>query len=117
MKPADLDMDRDAVRMVDLVTAVRDELAALEGVLPAAMDAQWTSAPVARPREDTAERMKNRRSEPTADITLDPHRLQLRDQVVRSGHTLNRALIALRQVRQGVEQALTPWHGEDIEHG
>ncbi|WP_442932525.1 DUF7169 domain-containing protein [Micromonospora sp. NBC_01699] len=98
--------------MADLVTALQQELDALSRVLPAAVDAQWTAAPVARPREDTTERSKYRRSEPTADIALDLDRLHLRDQVVRSAYVLASGVTSLRAARRGVESALTPWHGE-----
>lgn len=116
MTPADLDTDRDAVRLGDLVDRLRTELDALAAVLPAAIDAQWTAAPVARPREDTAERVKHSRNEPTAAVAMDADRLRLRDQVVRSGHALIIGARALRSARQGVMQALAPWHGEET-HG
>ncbi|WP_148709966.1 hypothetical protein [Micromonospora sp. M71_S20] len=112
MTPADLDIDRDAIRMGDLVAALRDELGKLESVLPAAVDAQWTAAPVARPREDTAERMKNRRSDPTGDIALDSDRLRLRAELVRSANVLACGIVSLRQARQAVRDSLTPWFGE-----
>lgn len=95
------------------MTHVRDELAALEALLPIALEAQWATAPVARPREDTAERSKNYRADPTGDLASDPTRLQLRESVVRSASTLWRGALALREVRQDVARALTPWTGED----
>ncbi|WP_420866293.1 DUF7169 domain-containing protein [Micromonospora echinospora] len=91
---------------------MRAELDALAAVLPAAIDAQWTTPPVPRPREDTAERVKGERSEPTASVALDPDRLRLREQVVRSARILAGGNTALRQVRAGVEKALTPWQEE-----
>ncbi|MFG3715833.1 hypothetical protein [Micromonospora sp. NPDC047730] len=115
MKPADLDIDRDVIRTADLIARLRDEIDHMEAVMPAAIDAQWTAAPVARPREDTAERMKNRRVAPTEDIALDSDRLRLRTQVVRSAQVLAGGIIALRAVRQAVGQALAPWYGEDSE--
>ncbi|WP_091086757.1 DUF7169 domain-containing protein [Micromonospora nigra] len=117
MTPAELDTDRDAVRMADLVSRLRDELDALTSVLPAAIDAQWTAAPVARPRDDTSERMKNTRSDPTAAVVLDPDRLRLREQVVRSARVLHGGTIALREARRALVDALAPWDGEDTGNG
>ncbi|MFI7069522.1 DUF7169 domain-containing protein [Micromonospora sediminicola] len=116
MRIADLDADRDAIRFAGLLADLRRELDGLEALLPAAIDAQWTTPPTPRPREDTSERMKNKRSEPTADIALDPDRLQLRQQLVRSAHVLRGGVLALAQVRQDVGGALTPWVGEESEH-
>lgn len=107
-----LDADRDRVRLGALVDEIRRELNALNRVLPAAVDAQWSAAPVARPRSDTAERSKSRHSEPTADIALDADRLSLRKQVVGCAQLLHTVSAALRDARAGVEDALKPWHGE-----
>lgn len=112
VKPADIDVDRDAVRMGDLVDALRRELSALEALLPAAMDAQWTKAPIARPREDSSERSKNRRIDPTSDIVLDPDRLRLRNQVAHCALVLTGGVVALRRVHEDVGRALEPWQGE-----
>lgn len=112
MKPADLDLDRDVIRMGDLVDTLRREIDALESLLPAAIDAQWTKAPFARPREDSAERMKNRRVDPTCDIALDADRLYLRARVVRCAHVLAGGIGAVRRVREDIDQAMTPWRGE-----
>ncbi|TDC35709.1 hypothetical protein [Micromonospora sp. KC213] len=112
MNISDLDHDRDVTRIGDLMSRIRDELDALEALLPAAIDAQWTAAPVARPREDTTERMKNTRSDPTADVATDSARLHLREQVVRSAHVLAGGIATLRRVRRDVGDALTPWCGE-----
>jgi hypothetical protein len=88
------------------------EVDALEAVLPAVIDVHLLPAPVARPREDTAEREKNRRSNPVLDTVLDDRRLHLSQQLLRSRNLLRSAVIAVRGVRRGLEVSLNEWHGE-----
>lgn len=109
LAPADLDQDRDEVRLAGLTAWARREADLLDALLPVAVSAQWTAAPTVRPREDTAERSKNVRSDPTSAIALDSERLALRRQVVRSEHALRCAIVALRGVRIGLVRALAPW--------
>lgn len=112
MTPADLDRDPDELRFRRLLALLAEESAALTAHLPAALDAQWSAAPVVRPREDTAERAKGLRSDPTANIGLDVRRQNLRAQLVTSMAVLQRAVVTVRGVRRGLEMRLAAWDGE-----
>lgn len=117
MTPAALDVDRDETRLAGLTAWARREADLLDALLPVATAAQWTAAPVARSREDTTERAKNMRSDPTSAIALDSDRIALRAQVVRSEHALRTAIMTLRGVRIGLTRALAPWQDGDHNHG
>ncbi|GAA2843999.1 hypothetical protein Acy02nite_68690 [Actinoplanes cyaneus] len=104
-----LGADPDELRLTQLVAWARAEADALDMVIPAAVEAQWTAAPVARPRDDTTERAKNQRADPTSDVALDTARQALRQQVVESETSLRKTIIALRGVRLGLERSLTSW--------
>ncbi|MGC5319340.1 DUF7169 domain-containing protein [Micromonospora arida] len=112
MTPADLDKDPDELRFRRLLELLAEESAALTACLPAALDAQWSAAPIARPREDTTERAKGLRSDPTANIVLDDRRQHLRTQLVTSMTVLQRAVVTVRGVRRGLEMTLAAWDGE-----
>lgn len=88
------------------------ELAELRKIAPAALDAQWSPAPVPRPRDDTAERAKGGHSDPVPAIVLDARRLALRAQVLRSEDLLRAALVNVSGVRQGLDRALASWEGD-----
>lgn len=113
MTPADLDKDPDEVRFARLLDLLTEECAQLAARLPAAIDAQWATAPVTRPREDTAERAKGLKSDPTANIVLDERRQHLRTQLVTSYALLRRAAVTVRGVRRGLEMSFAAWEGED----
>lgn len=106
-----LDVDPDEIRFRHLIDLLLREADALSAILPAAVSAQWTAAPVARLRSDTAERPKGIHSDPTASAALDSRRLQLRSQVVRSQSALRDAVITMRGVRRGLEMAVAAWDG------
>lgn len=112
MKPADLNVDPDARRLAAIAAQVRREADALEDVLMAAIDAQWTPAPVTRPRDAPSDRVIGPPSDPTSDIALDPDRFALREQVTRSMQVLRCTVVALRGVRRGLERALASWTGD-----
>lgn len=112
MNPVDLDLDPDEARLHNLTAWARREADLLDAVIPAVSDAQWSPAPIDRPRIDTAERIKGLASDPTATVALDSARLDLRAQVVRSERVLRDAIVALRGVRRGLERALAPWSRE-----
>lgn len=112
MTPAELDIDPDERRYADLSDVVRRELDRLTSLLAVAAGAQWTPAPTARPREDTAERSKNAKSDPTAAIALDEGRVALRERVILSERALRNVAITLRVASSGLDTALAPWHGE-----
>jgi hypothetical protein len=104
--------DPDLATVSHLIELIRAEVDALEAVLPDAIAVQCMPSPVPRPREDTVEREKNRRSNPTLDTVLDERRLRLSQQVLRSRRLLRNAVIAARGVRRGLEISLVAWHGE-----
>ena len=101
--------DPDTAQILTLIKDLRAEADALEALISIAADAQWTAAPVARPREDTAERAIGRFSDPTSEIALDSGRLLCRSLVVRSRNLLQRAVPALREVRRGLARAVEPY--------
>ncbi|MFG3710099.1 hypothetical protein [Micromonospora sp. NPDC047730] len=113
MTPADLDADADELRLADLVAQVRREADELATLLPVAVGAQWTAAPVARPREDTAERSKHERSDPTSDVALDTDRLQLRNHLLHTERVIRAVAAALQDARQELKRGLAAWTGAD----
>lgn len=111
MKPADLDVDPDELRLRTLLDELRQAVDGVAELIPAAIDAQWSAAPVARPREDTSERAKGLRSDPTADVVTDPDRLLLRTHILHTVRVVRAAGAALRGARSGLAQSLEPWQG------
>ncbi|GAB1641793.1 hypothetical protein [Krasilnikovia sp. MM14-A1259] len=106
--------DRDESEITSLLGELRAEVTALETLIPLAVDAQWTAAPAARPREDVTVRMKHQKSDPTSDIALDSGRLECRRAVVRSRSVLRAATVAMRGVRRELARAVEPWTGEAL---
>ena len=112
MPIVDIDVDPEVCRMEGLLSWAREELAALQALLPAAMDAQWSPSRVPSPRDDTEERSKGLASDPTAEIALDGRRLAVRDTVIRSQNAIRKTIVVLRGVRLAMEKALDEWEGE-----
>lgn len=108
----DLDVSTDVAEWRRLIALFRAEADALERLIPDAIDVQCLPSPRLLPREDTSERAKNTRSNPTLEIVLDEGRLQLSGQLVRSRNLLRRAVVALRGVRRGLEISMDAWSGE-----
>lgn len=108
----DLDRDPDEAAILELIVQLRKEADVLAALIPIAIESQWTPAPVARPREDTTERVKNGKADPTSVIALDSERQICRAQVVRSQRVLRHAVVALREVRLSLRRAVDAWNGE-----
>ncbi|BCJ41700.1 hypothetical protein GCM10010168_53020 [Actinoplanes ianthinogenes] len=105
----------EAPDLPSLLRAVQMELKELGTIIPIATEAQWTAAPVARPREDTTERASGSISDPTGDAATCAKRLKVRDQLVRSEHVLQRVHRALEDVRRGLGSAVDTWTGEVLD--
>jgi hypothetical protein len=110
---ANIAADPDLPSVTHLIGLIRAEVDALEALLPDAIDVQCLPSPRILPREDTAERAKNRRSDPTLATVADESRLALSQQVLRSRRLLQNVAVAARGVRRGLEISLVAWCGED----
>lgn len=92
---------------------IEEEAAALAVLLPDAVERQWTTSPVPRPRDEESRGVVGaEHSDPTADVALDPRRMAVRETVLRSRLALRDAAVALRGVRVAMERNLRWYDGE-----
>lgn len=106
-------LDPETTDIAEYVRLIEEEAARLIESLPSALERQWTTSPVPRPREEEERRsIGDLPSDPTADVALDPRRLAVRDTVLRSRFALRDAAVALRGVRLAMERNLAWYDGE-----
>lgn len=110
-RPVDLNLDPDLSRFMELIAWLRAETDMLEVVVPPAIDAQWTSAPVPKPREDTTERAKGGHGDPVPGHALCERRVTVRGAVLRSEGEMRRMVATVRGARLALERALHEWEG------
>ena len=115
MPKIDIFADPDDANLAALIHVAREELSELERLAPAAVERQWLAPPRPAPREDTAERSKGLRNDPTATIALDDRRLAVRQGLVNSHRSLKAAIFTMREYRHKLVTALDNWNGDNDE--
>ena len=106
----DLNPDHDIETFTRLIADEAERLAAL---VPSAVERQWTTSPVPRPRDEEARRtVGDDHSDPTSSVALDPRRMAVRESVLRSRAALREAAVTLRGVRLATERNLRWYDGE-----
>jgi hypothetical protein len=91
--------------LAETLPTLLDELAAAQSI-------QWEPAPVPSPRDDTSERSKGGRSDPTARAVFDERRLRVRAAVVAAERVLETALHDARDSLAGLRSAVAEWEGD-----
>ncbi|WNN93693.1 hypothetical protein SEA_CALLINALLBARBZ_43 [Arthrobacter phage CallinAllBarbz] len=96
----------------DLIRELLAATLAVSRALDAAEAVQWEKSPIPSPREDTSSRSSGGYSNPTADITLDPRRLAVRESVKLAEEVAATAARELTSRARSVLDAVDRWQGE-----
>lgn len=94
-----------------LLTEHYEAAVALAELLDEADAAQWSPAPVPRPRDDEGGRSSGTVSDPTSAIVVDSRRLAVRESVENAGAALRSSTRTLRAARANVGKSLDEWTG------
>lgn len=94
------------------VRELAEELPGLLDDLSAAQAIQWEAAPVPTPRDDTSERAKGGKSDPTARVVFDERRLRVRAAVIAAERVLETTLREARDARVTLRSAVAAWEGD-----
>ena len=100
-------------RMEILAARLISEGESLLALLPLVGEAQWDQAPALR--TETEVKVANASGvvdDPVGNAVVDPLRLALREQVLRSEGLLKAALVNAMGVRRGLEIRMARWEGD-----
>lgn len=95
------------------VSSAASEFLTLARLLGDVEELQWTAAPIPKPREDVTDRKSSGgHGDPTADIALDPRRLELRQAYTKATERLDELRFSAQIAREDLERAVARYHGE-----
>lgn len=95
-----------------LIRLIWEETEAMQETLPDALARQWEQSPSPRPLDSGGgSSASGEKADPTADVALDPRRLQVREAVGAAEAALRNTVITMRGSRLAIERAVERFDG------